>query len=65
MGAWAVTVVVDDSLSCELVTPTATSCRTEIGTRTPLRRERDLEEHQGSVRNAEKSTESSQTRLRL
>ena len=57
---WAVRVGVDDFLSCELVTPTLTSCRTGIGTRVPLRRERDLEEHQGSVRKVVRTT---QTRL--
>ena len=51
---WAVTVGVDDSLSRELVTPKVTSCRAGIGTRAPLRRERDLEEHQSSVRNGQK-----------
>ena len=54
------TVGVDDSLSRELVTPKVTSCRAGIGTRAPLRRERDLEEHQSSVRNGQ-----SQTRVRL
>ena len=47
---WADRAGVDDSLSRELVTPTAKSCLTESGTRAPLRRERDLLEHQGSVR---------------
>ena len=51
---WAVTVGVDDSLSRELVTPKVTSCRAGIGTRAPLRRERDLEEHQSIVRNGQK-----------
>ena len=49
---WAVTVGVDDSLSRELVTPTLSSFRTGIGTmigtRVPLYRERDLEEHQAA-----------------
>ena len=51
---WTDTVGVDDSLSRELVTTTVTSSRTGICMRAPLRRERDLEEHQGSTRSGQR-----------